>query len=54
MRDMGDPRLRSHALRGDYKDYRSINVTGDWRAIYRMVGETALFIALGTHSQLYG
>jgi addiction module RelE/StbE family toxin len=28
------PQLRNHALRGRYDGYRSINITGDWQAIY--------------------
>lgn len=47
------PLLRNHALTGDYKGYRSINITGDWRAIYLEHGEIIIFEALGTHSQLY-
>jgi len=38
--------------------YRSINITGDWRALYTIKGdgkggEIAVFEILGTHSQLY-
>lgn len=48
------PSLHNHALSGDYANYRSINITGDWRAIYLPMSEKeVLFIALGTHSQLY-
>lgn len=46
--------LHNHALKGRYGRYRSINVTGDWRAIYEEIGKVAYFVALGTHSQLYG
>ena len=45
--------LRNHALTGDYKGYLSINVTGDWRAIYSKRGGIIIFEALGTHSRLY-
>ena len=45
--------LRNHPLRGRWSGYRSINVTGDFRAIYRVEKETVVFAALGTHSQLY-
>jgi mRNA-degrading endonuclease YafQ of YafQ-DinJ toxin-antitoxin module len=32
----------------------SINITGDWRAIYMPINNNeVLFIAFGTHSQLY-
>lgn len=52
------PLLNNHALTGQYSDYRSINITGDWRAIYSEIedeaGEkTIIFELLGTHSQLY-
>lgn len=52
------PLLRNHKLVGEYMGRRSINITGDWRAIYREVdslidGPFAYFVALGTHNQLY-
>jgi len=49
------PLLRNHALKGVYQNYRSISVTGDWRAIFKFIDEeeTVIFIQLGTHSQLY-
>ena len=49
------PSLNNHALSGKLKGYRSINVTGDWRAVYSMDKDktTAVFELLGTHSQLY-
>ncbi len=49
------PLLNNHGLSGSYSGHRSINVTGDWRAVYcRLNKDTYLFVALGTHSQLYG
>jgi addiction module RelE/StbE family toxin len=49
--------LHDHQLLGKLKNYRSININGDWRAIYLMSKENnetiATFIAIGTHSQLY-
>lgn len=52
------PVLRNHPLGGKYQGYRSIDVTGDWRAIFR-IKETKkeiiiTFHLLDTHSQLYG
>lgn len=47
------PLLNNHALTGKYKGMRSINVTGDWRAIYSENKEAVIFELLGTHSQLY-
>jgi addiction module RelE/StbE family toxin len=48
------PQLRNHPLRGKYLDYRSVDITGDIRAIYKHVSEDeAIFVAIGTHGQLY-
>ncbi|MBI5619483.1 type II toxin-antitoxin system mRNA interferase toxin, RelE/StbE family [Candidatus Gottesmanbacteria bacterium] len=56
--DSFHPFLHNHELTGAYRGYRSINVTGDWRALYMesrfatgvVIVEFKLF---GTHSQLY-
>ena len=49
-----DKRLENHPLHGTWNGFRSIDITGDWRAIYLELGETsAEFYAIGTHSQLY-
>lgn len=48
-----DPLLNNHSLSGKFKGFRSINITGDWRAIYSKHKETIIFELLGTHSQLY-
>ena len=47
------PLLNNHALRGELRGYRSINITGDLRALYRQTKEKVLLEALGTHSELY-
>ena len=48
--------LNNHALSGEYLGYRSINITGDVRALYylRTDGTVVVFAFIGTHSQLYG
>lgn len=50
-----DTILNNHCLTGELKDYRSININGDWRAIFQEIdsGEIIYFVAIGTHSQLY-
>lgn len=45
--------LRNHALKAKYSGMRSINVTDDWRALYREEPERIIFFDIGTHSQLY-
>jgi addiction module RelE/StbE family toxin len=47
------PTLRNHTLVGKYKDYRSIDITGDYRALYLSIEEQIIFDHIGTHSQLY-
>ena len=49
-----NPTLRNHALKGKYKEYRSIDITGDMRALYLQQDDRSIFDAVGTHSQLYG
>jgi len=49
-----DPTLNNHPLHGEYENYRSINITGDYRAIYFTKGGVAIFIRIGTHSELFG
>ncbi|HLC91970.1 MAG TPA: type II toxin-antitoxin system mRNA interferase toxin, RelE/StbE family [Candidatus Saccharimonadales bacterium] len=50
-----DPKLYDHPLKGKYKGYRSINITGDIRALYCKDGNTIIIFGfIGTHSQLYG
>lgn len=49
-----DPILQNHALQGKYQGYRSISITGDYRAVYKLIDkDTIIFVDLGTHSELY-
>lgn len=49
-----NPVLNNHPLKGKYLDYRSINITGDLRAIYKMVSDNeAIFVSIDTHPHLY-
>ena len=52
------PLLNNHQLTGKFKWHKSINVTGDWRVLFREYinstgQEVIVFVLLGTHSQLY-
>lgn len=48
------PVLNNHPLKGKYLDYRSINITGDLRAIYKLISDSeVIFIAVDSHSNLY-
>lgn len=57
LKDPFTPTLNNHLLKGKYLNSRSINVTGNWRAIYQEKIEAkekiAIFLVLGSHSQLY-
>ena len=54
MNNQYDPILNNHALIGRWRGYRSINITGDTRAIYKQISHNlVVFVVLGTHSQLY-
>jgi len=55
--DQNYPFLRNHALRGKYIGFRSIDVSEDWRAIYKKKQTksktTITFHLIGTHKKLY-
>lgn len=50
-----NPLLNNHALTGKYRGFRSINVTGDFRAVFEVLeeGNLANFVALDIYSNLY-
>lgn len=45
--------LNNHSVGKTYIGCRSINITGDYRAIFYMKDDVAVFINIGTHSELY-
>ena len=57
LEDPNHPHLRNHALRKELATYRSINITENWRAIFKEVRsgtkKTIIFHMIGTHEQLY-
>jgi addiction module RelE/StbE family toxin len=52
-KDRAHPQLNNQTLHHPYKGCRSINISGDIRAIYEEVPEGILFIRIGSHSELY-
>ena len=49
-----DISLRNHALKGKYLGYRSIDISGDVRALYTVKADSIIIFGfIGTHSQLY-
>lgn len=54
LRNPFNPLLNNHPLKGKYLDYRSINITGDLRAIYKLInGDECIFVTIDSHSNLY-
>ncbi len=52
--DMFEPILNNHSLEGEWLGCRSVNITGDIRAIFEELGDDNFeFVAIGTHSELY-
>jgi addiction module RelE/StbE family toxin len=53
--DRGNKQLNDHRLRGNLAGYNSINISGDYRALYyERPGPVIIFSFIGTHHQLYG
>lgn len=52
------PHLNNHSLTREYANFRSIDITNDWRALYVEKNEgdevVAYFEEIGTHKELYG
>ena len=48
------PLLENHPLHGKWKGYRSIRVTGSFRAVFKQVNNTIIFVDIDTHPNLYG
>jgi len=58
LEDQNYPVLRNHSLKENFAGYRSINVTDDYRAVFKETqsGEQKIitFHMLGMHRELYG
>ena len=54
LQNVSAPSLRLHVLKGEWLGYQSISAGGDLRLHFKMVEQdTILFVAVGSHSQLY-
>ena len=46
--------LNNHSVEKRFSDCRSINITGDYRAIFKeKIEDICVFVNIGTHSELY-
>lgn len=48
-----DSILNNHSVDKVFPNRRSINITGDYRAIFEDNDDNVIFITIGTHSELY-
>ena len=54
LKDPFNPLLNNHVLTGRYGGYRSINISGDLRAIYKYLPKDIyIFVVIANHSNLY-
>ena len=54
LQNMFHPLLNNHSLTGKYEGCRSINITGNIRAIFYLKTESGIvFINIGSHPELY-
>ncbi|MCK6462584.1 MAG: type II toxin-antitoxin system mRNA interferase toxin, RelE/StbE family [Candidatus Pacebacteria bacterium] len=54
LQDQFHPLLNNHILSGKYCGCRSINITGDIRAIFYVKTDgSVVFVNIGSHSELY-
>lgn len=58
VKDPNDLELNNHHLEREYVGFRSIDITADYRAVFKEVTQEddtyIYFTSFGTHSQLYG
>ena len=53
--DSFHPLLNDHKLNPPYESYRCINITGDWRLVYKKLAPDMYYLrAVGTHHHLFG
>ena len=47
------PEWLDHPLKGGWTDHRECHIGGDFLLIYRLEGNTIIFVRAGTHSELF-
>ena len=54
LEDEFNPALNNHPLKGKFQGYRSINIAGDLRTIYKFQKpDFCIFVTIDTHNDLY-
>ena len=51
--DSKNPILKDHQLKGKRSEYRAFSITGDVRAVYKIVEDKLWLYDVGTHNQVY-
>jgi len=51
--DPKDPLLRTHQLKGELADYWSFTVDDDLGVLFRLDGDRAFLVNLGSHDEVY-
>ncbi len=51
--DHQHPSLRNHKLKGHLQSSRSISIEGNFRMVYYISNNKAVFFDIGTHDQVY-
>jgi mRNA-degrading endonuclease YafQ of YafQ-DinJ toxin-antitoxin module len=55
LKDRFHPFLNNHSVDATYPGWRSINITGDYRALFDIKDkDDVVFMKISTHSELYG
>jgi mRNA interferase YafQ len=47
------PRLRDHALKGEWSDCRECHIQPDWLLIYRLEPGLLILVRTGSHAELF-
>lgn len=47
------PEWIDHPLKGGWSDHRECHIGGDFLLIYRLEGDSIIFVRTGTHSELF-
>jgi len=54
IREPFHPLLNNHSVDKIYPGYRSLDITGDWRALFKpLENDAVIFMKIDTHSNLY-
>jgi mRNA interferase YafQ len=47
------PRLKDHALTGDWRGWRNLHIEPDWLLLYQIEGDDLILARTGSHADLF-